>query len=105
MEPGESTEETAIREVREESGFDVVLSDLLGVDVIYVTQVAPGSDAEDTRGLRVVYRGHIVGGQLEVEQNGSTDDVAWIPLTDVGDLERVELVDSAIAMLGSTAAS
>ena len=33
--------------------------------------------------LRILYRAEITGGELEVERDGTTDDVAWHPIASV----------------------
>ncbi|KRF14338.1 NUDIX hydrolase [Nocardioides sp. Soil796] len=100
MEDHESTEETAVREFREETGFDVALDGLLGVDTNYVPAAARFSKgAGDLRGLRVIYRGHITGGELTHEVEGTTDECRWIPLDEVASLKRVSLVDAAMELL------
>jgi hypothetical protein len=40
-----------------------------------------------------VYRAHIIGGELRVEEDGSTDDVAWHTTEEIDALDRVPLVD------------
>lgn len=102
MEDRESTEETAVREFREETGFDVALDGLLGVDTHYTEasdRIVPGTGS--LRSVRVVYSGHITGGALTHEVDGTTDECRWVPLDDVAGLDTVSLVDAAMAMLGS----
>ncbi len=101
MDPGERPEQTAVREVLEESGYDVALDGLLGVDVDYVPEaerITQGTGG-DLRLLRVIYRGHVVGGELAHEADGTTDETRWVPLAEVPSLDRVSLVDLALAML------
>ncbi|GAA4921983.1 hypothetical protein [Nesterenkonia rhizosphaerae] len=50
--------------------------------------------------LRIVYRAQITGGELTVEQEGSTDDVGWFTPEEVEQLERVTLVDIGRRMAG-----
>ncbi|MEL7974254.1 NUDIX domain-containing protein [Isoptericola sp. F-RaC21] len=100
IEPGEHPEAAAIRELREESGYDVALDGLLGVDSIVIPAerrfaVNGTPPDEPLHGIRIVYRAHVVGGELTVEANGSTDAVAWHRLDDVDALDRVDLVDVA----------
>ena len=45
--------------------------------------------------VRIVYRAEVVGGELRVEADGSTDDVRWFTPDEVDALDRVELVEVA----------
>ena len=96
-EPGETPEEAAVREVREETGYDVELLRLLGRDRFTVAadrRVDGGARPLDS--IRLVFEAQIVGGELTHEVDGTTDEAAWIPIPEVGCLERVELVDIAL---------
>ncbi|WP_210768023.1 NUDIX hydrolase [Cellulomonas humilata] len=101
IDPGEDPADAAVREVLEETGFDVELDGLLGIDSL----VVPAKDrinASDgpMHWLRVVYRAHVVGGELRDEADGSTDAAAWFDLAEVPGLRRVELVDVALRLAG-----
>ncbi len=104
LEPGEHPDDAVVREVREETGYDVALDGILGVDSIVIPAerriVDQGAVAGPVHGIRIVYRAHVVGGELTVEADGTTDDVAWHRLDDVARLDRVELVDAARRMAG-----
>jgi 8-oxo-dGTP diphosphatase len=94
IDPGEDPADAAIREVFEETGYHVELDGLLGVDSFLI----PGAERVYPAGrpmhaLRIVYRAHITGGELRVEENGSTDGVAWHTQEEVDALDRVDLVD------------
>lgn len=94
MDPGEDPADAAVREVFEETGYDVELGGLLGVDSF----VIPGADRvfpsdRPVHALRIVYRAHVVGGELRVEEDGTTDGVAWHTPEEVDALDRVSLVD------------
>ncbi|WP_221634011.1 NUDIX hydrolase [Nocardioides luti] len=95
----ESPEEGAVRELREETGYDVRLGRVLGVDSHLIPPAGRLADTDRwLRSLRVVYTAEIVGGELTFEQDGTTDEARWIPLADVPDLPRSSIVDTAIAM-------
>lgn len=96
----ESTEEGTVREVREETGYDVVLDRLLGVD----TGVIPAQHRyvktdRPMKAVRVVYAASVVGGELAREIAGTTDEARWWPLAEVPDLPRTALVDVGLALL------
>ena len=99
VEEGETPEQAAIREVREETGYDVELVRPLGEDTF---TVPAGRRLEGASrpllSVRLIYEARIVGGALTHEVGGTTDEAAWIPLTEVARLERVDLVDAALRL-------
>lgn len=101
VEFAETVEQAVVRELREETGYDIEISGVLGVD----TFIQPAHRRRDLPGttrplknIRVLFRGGIVGGELRNEVGGTTDEARWIPLVDVPDLPRVSLVDAALTM-------
>lgn len=95
----ESAEQGAVREVREESGYDVVLDRLLGVDT---SVIAPGERLRATdrpmKAVRVVYTARVIGGELRFEVGGTTDEARWWPLSAVTALPRTGVVDIALGL-------
>jgi 8-oxo-dGTP pyrophosphatase MutT (NUDIX family) len=82
-EPGESIEETAVREAKEETNLDVDLGELIGD---YSLMSAVGEKQLEVS----VFIATIVGGELEPNE-GEIAEVAWFdpndlphPMTDVG---------------------
>jgi 8-oxo-dGTP diphosphatase len=100
----ESPEEGVVREVKEESGYDVELTGLLGIetDVFSEEQRARGAGAYGGRSLkavRVFYSARIVGGALAAEVDGTTDEARWWPVAEVEELPRVSMVDTGLRFL------
>jgi 8-oxo-dGTP diphosphatase len=97
----ETVEEAAVRELREETGYDVQLGRLLGVDswVIPVEERIYPTD-RPLKSVRVMFEGRVVGGELTHEQDGTTDEARWIPLADVPALPHVRIVATALRLLG-----
>ena len=100
MEPGEHPEQTCRREVKEETGYDVAVKEILGIDSSVIPARKRFSGADDLQALRIVYRAEITGGDLAFELDGSTDMAAWIPLNRIRSTERVSLVDVALRLAG-----
>jgi len=99
MEHGEDPLDTVVRELHEETGYRVEVTGLLGIDSARHTFRREGLRGPvDHHGVRVVYEGRIVGGELRHEVNGSTDMAAWHDLDAVASLTRVRLVDTALAL-------
>ena len=99
VEFGETVEQAAVREAREESGYDIELGRVLGVN----TYETPASErwaphSRPLRSVRVVFHGRVRGGALAREVGGTTDEARWIPLAVVPSLTRAALVDAAIEM-------
>ena len=93
----ETVEEGAVREVAEETGYDVELTGLLGIetDVFAPDQRRAGTD-RPLKAVRVFFSAEIVGGRLANEADGTTDEARWFPLAQVADLPRVSMVDTGL---------
>ncbi len=103
LEPGEDPEDAVHREVREETGYEIEIEELLGIHsrVIPVRQrLQPTADAP-LHTIRIVYRAHVTGGELRDEIGGSTDRAGWFALAEVTALRRAQLVDIALEMAGN----
>jgi 8-oxo-dGTP diphosphatase len=71
VEPGETTEQAAIRETREETGYQVAVDRLVG------TYRRPRMGD-----VRYVYRAHVTGGQAR-GSGPETAAVDWVPVDDL----------------------
>lgn len=96
---GEDPEAGAIREVREETGYEVAIGPLVGIrsDVLEPGRTISGHRVQV---VGIVYRGGVVGGELAQAFDGSTDLAAWVPLADLDALPSVELLAWARQALG-----
>lgn len=102
MEWGERPEETALRELHEETGFNAVLGPLLG---IYSEWIEPGRTARRSAGhvIGAVYAASITTGELraEFDPDDTTDAAAWFSIDEITTLRRVPLVDFVLDLVGS----
>lgn len=98
MEHGEDPYDTVRREVEEETGYRIEVTGLLGVNSSRHTVRDGFGRAVDHHGVRLVYEGRIIGGELRNEVNGSTDLAAWQDLDAVPGLVRVRMVDIALRL-------
>ncbi|WP_017582914.1 NUDIX hydrolase [Nocardiopsis valliformis] len=74
MEIDESLPEAAVREVREETGFDVQVTGLIGT-YTDARHVIAYSDGEVRRQFNICFRAVLVGGELRV--SGESHEVRW----------------------------
>jgi len=101
VEYAETIEAAIVREVREETGYDVELGWPL-VTHSFTDPVtwheAPGPP-RPYKSVRIVYLAHICGGILgTLEKDGTTDRAAWMPLNEVPMTDsRADIVDLAVA--------
>ncbi|MGW4371743.1 NUDIX domain-containing protein [Nocardia takedensis] len=80
MEVGETLEGCAIRETREETGFDIEITGLLGIytDPAHVIAYADGEVRQE---FAVVYYGRVISGEITVSDEST--EVAFIRLEDL----------------------
>jgi 8-oxo-dGTP diphosphatase len=98
VELAETVEEAVVRELREETGYEVRVGRVLGVHSQVFPPEAGSSRSRPLKSVRVVFAATIVGGELTYEVDGTTDDARWFDLGEVADLDRVPIVDIALRM-------
>ncbi len=100
IEHGEPPAATVVREVREETGIECTVTGLLTVGDAQIRGLAPSGRDEELHAIGLVYTATVPAGTdtFEVEQGGTTDAVAWIPLRDLrsGAVPAVDLVREAL---------
>ncbi|WP_324717534.1 NUDIX hydrolase [Carboxydochorda subterranea] len=74
VERGEAFVEAAVRELREETGYEVEL-----IDVAYALDFPRGGHRGDVAEL--FFRARIRSGQLRVQQEPGLDGVEWVPIS------------------------
>lgn len=77
LEFGESLAECALREVKEESGLDVEIKDIIGTYTDPNVRIAY-SDGEVRQEFTIVYYGEVSGYGVELDDESS--DYQWVPL-------------------------
>jgi len=93
---GEHPETAVVREVSEETGYDVRVDRLLAVESGTWTTDA-GVFVHSVNFLYVV---EMLGGDLAYEVDGSSDMAAWVPLSDIAGLPHTAIVDQGLTRLG-----
>jgi 8-oxo-dGTP diphosphatase len=98
---GESPHTAVAREVREETGLEARVGDLVGVHDEHFTGTAPHGREEDFHGVHLIYTVEVGPGEPQVqEDDGTTDAVDWVPVADVlaGAVPVSEAVTVALAL-------
>ncbi|GAA1186885.1 NUDIX hydrolase [Pseudonocardia alaniniphila] len=99
LDHGERPEDGAVREVEEETGLQIALGSVIGVDSTRWDRSSDGNPI-DMHALRILYTAEVIGGSLRDEIDGSTDRAEWVPLAELADRPHIGLVDIGLAAAG-----
>jgi ADP-ribose pyrophosphatase YjhB (NUDIX family) len=83
VDPGESVSEAVVREVHEETGLDVEVTDLVGV-YTNPRHVIAYDDGEVRQQFSICFRARLLGGTLTT--SSETSDVRFVPIADLDQL-------------------
>lgn len=97
---GESPRTALVREVREECGVEAAVGELLMVHDEHFSGTAPNGRFEDFHAVGLVFGATIADDAepLLVEQDGTTDAVAWVPVAaiEAGEQPVLDIVPEAL---------
>lgn len=96
VEFGESVEEAAIREVKEESGLDVEITSLYGVYSKYFAEFTNGDKAQP---IVHIFKAKIIGGEI-IDQNDETLELKFFDLSNVPPMfckQHQDILDDVLA--------
>ena len=92
LDHGEDPRDAVRREVHEETGLHVEPSEVLDVHSTHFTGARADGLVEDYHGIHLVFAARVQPGSHDtqphvVEEDGSTDRAAWVPVADAVDLD------------------
>lgn len=96
VELGESVEEAAIREIKEECGLDVEVTSLYGVYSKYFAEYSNGDKAQT---IVHIFKAKVIGGEL-IKSNDETLEMKYFALKDVPPMfckQHQDVMDDIIA--------
>uniref|UniRef100_A0A942Y947 NUDIX domain-containing protein n=1 Tax=Neobacillus citreus TaxID=2833578 RepID=A0A942Y947_9BACI len=98
----ETVEQAVVREVREETGLEASVGELLGVRHHTVpAERRIHANGRPMKAVQVVFRAHVTGGSLRDEVDGSTDEARWIPVSELPHHRHGLLVPIALGWAGA----
>jgi ADP-ribose pyrophosphatase YjhB (NUDIX family) len=104
IEHGERPAAALAREVSEECGVSCETGALLDVHDVHLVGTAPNGRTQDYHGVHLLFAAAVPDGAplRVVEEGGTTDKVAWVPVADVADgrVEVLDVVAHALALPG-----
>lgn len=100
MEWGEQAHETAIRELKEETGLDGEIGPLLAAQSEWF-EAEEAISGQPGHALRLIFEGHTFAGELKKDfaDDDTTVAAAWFTMDEVLQLNRVDVVDFAIGLV------
>lgn len=96
---GESPQQAVVREVAEETGLACTVGEVLVVTDAHFEGTAPSGRTEDFHTVQIIFEGTVLGGGAPrvVEEGGTSDDAAWVALSDLDSLRLRPNVKAALA--------
>jgi len=102
LEHGEAPATAVAREVREETGIEIEVGNVLGVHDAHFVGTAPSGREEDFHGVHLLFAGRplTTDEPRVLEVGGTTDAAAWVPVVDVldGQVDVRETVRYALGL-------